>query len=299
MDLNLYYKLIIFFLFLHYSFIKNGRFKICICTVAKNENKYIIEFIEYYKKLGIDKIFLYDNNDLNGENFDCLYNEINSKFIEIINFRGKKHPQRKIYNKCYSNNNKQYKWILFIDIDEYIFLKTYSDINKYLSQSKFIKCDSIYLNWIIHTDNDLFYYDNRTLKERFTKVIKNKNFCLGKSIVKGNNKNIKIKSVHSLDNKLKICDGFGKVFIPTKFYCQIPDFEFNYIHHYQHKSTEEFVEKLRLKGDCVFKNNLERKYKKIFTYFKDNNITKKKIYYISKNLGLNSTYIKENLNINK
>ena len=168
-----------------------------------------------------------------------------------------------------------------------------------MSQPKFIKCNSIYLNWVIHTDNDLFHYDNRTLKERFPKINKDKNFCIGKSIVKGNIKNINIKSVHTLDEKLKICDGFGNLIVPKKFYCQNPDFEFNFIDHYQHKSTEEFVEKLDIKGDCIFKNNLTRKYKKIFVYFKDNNITTQKIKYISKKLGLNSTYIKENLNINK
>ena len=298
-DSYLYSKLIIFFLLVHYALIKNRSFKISLCTVAKNENKYIIEFIEYYKKYGIDKIYLYDNNDLNGENFDFLQNEIKSKFIEINNYRGKKRPQREIYNNCYINSNKKYKWIIFIDIDEFIFLKTYSDIHIYLSQPKFIKCDSIYLNWVIHTDNELFYYDNRTLKERFPKINKDKSFCLGKSIVKSNIKNIHIKSVHSLDEKLKKCDGFGNVIILKKFYCPTPDFEFNYIDHYQHKSTEEFVEKLNIKGDCVYKNNSTIKYKKIFTYFKDNNITIKKINYISKNLGLNSTYIKEILNMNK
>ena len=45
-------------------------YKICICTVGKMENKYIKEFVEYYKHLGVDKIFLYDNNELNGEKFE-------------------------------------------------------------------------------------------------------------------------------------------------------------------------------------------------------------------------------------
>ena len=297
LDFYNHYKLIIFFLFLHYSFIKNGRFIICICTVAKCENRYINEFIEYYKKNGIDKIYLYDNNDLNGENFDFLQNEKISKFIEIINYRGKKIRQKEIYNKFYYNNNKKCKWIIFIDIDEYIFLKAYSDIHIYLSQPQFKKCDSIYLNWAIHTDNDLLYYDNRTLKKRFPNVNKDKNFCIGKSIVKANIENITIKSVHTLDENLKICDGFGKIITLNRFYCPVPDYEFNFIDHYQHKSTEEFIEKLKVKGDCVYKNNSTRKYKKIFVYFKDNNITKKKIDFISKKVGLNSTYIKENLNM--
>ena len=46
--------------------------KICICTIGKRENKYIKEFIEYYKNYGIDKIFLYDNNNLNEEYFENI-----------------------------------------------------------------------------------------------------------------------------------------------------------------------------------------------------------------------------------
>ena len=42
---------------------KLNQIKICICTIGKNENKYIKEYVEYYKKLGINKIYLYDNND--------------------------------------------------------------------------------------------------------------------------------------------------------------------------------------------------------------------------------------------
>ena len=41
--------------------------KICVCTLAKNENRYIKEFVEHYKKYGVDKIYLYDNNDIDGE----------------------------------------------------------------------------------------------------------------------------------------------------------------------------------------------------------------------------------------
>ena len=46
------------------------KIKICICTIAKNENRYIKEYVEYYKKYGVDKIYLYDNNNPNGERFE-------------------------------------------------------------------------------------------------------------------------------------------------------------------------------------------------------------------------------------
>ena len=43
---------------------------ICICTLGKKENRYIREFVTHYEKYGVDKIYLYDNNDINGERFE-------------------------------------------------------------------------------------------------------------------------------------------------------------------------------------------------------------------------------------
>ena len=226
-------------------------------------------------------------------------NPINKKFVEIINYRGKIRPQISIYRHCYNNNYKKYKWLLFYDIDEFIHVSAYSNIKDYLAQPKFIKCQSIYLNWNLHTDNDLFYYDNRSLFKRFPKVIQNKNFCIGKSMVRGNIKNIIIIRVHLLDFKLKRCDGFGQPIHINNIFCKIPDYKYNFIDHYIYKSTEEFSQKLNLKGDCLFNNDIKLKYKKIFEYFRDNKVNNDKIEYIAQKSGLNSTYIKLQLIIHE
>jgi len=50
--------------------IKKKNEKICQCAIVKNENLYLREFVEYYKKIGYSKIILYDNNEKNGENIE-------------------------------------------------------------------------------------------------------------------------------------------------------------------------------------------------------------------------------------
>ena len=76
--------------------------KICLCTLGKQENRYIREFVEHYKKYGVDKIYLYDNNNVDGENFEEVNKEyIEKGFVELINFRGKKRPIYRIMNNCY------------------------------------------------------------------------------------------------------------------------------------------------------------------------------------------------------
>jgi hypothetical protein len=68
---------------------KIANLKVCICTLGKNENKYISEFVEHYKNYGVDKIYLYDNNDKKGERFEHIIgNNIDSGFVDLINWRG-------------------------------------------------------------------------------------------------------------------------------------------------------------------------------------------------------------------
>ena len=51
---------------------------------AKNENKYINEFVEHYQKLKINKIIIYDNNNINGEKFDYILKKyIRNKFNRL------------------------------------------------------------------------------------------------------------------------------------------------------------------------------------------------------------------------
>lgn len=168
--------------------------KVAVCAIAKQENLYIREFIEYYRDLGIKKIILYDNNELNGENFkDILKNEILIGFVEIIDYRGIISPQINAYNNCYENNKKKFDWIAFYDIDEFLYIENYTDINKFLAKPIFSNCSSILINWRYYGDNDQLFYDPRPLKVRFPiyfNFSKNKDydkyfFSAAKSIVKG------------------------------------------------------------------------------------------------------------------
>ena len=289
---TLWYKNI-FFLFNKTN--KKNIIKVCICTVGKLESNYILQFVEHYKKYGVDKIYLYDNNDINGERFDYILSDyIKDNYVEISNYRGKEGKQLKIFQNCYKQNHKNYDWLIFYDIDEFIYLKNYKNIKDFLTDKKFNKCQSIYLNWIIHTDNNLIYYDNRTLYERFPEIYINKNYCNGKTIIKGNIENIEMKTTHLLDIKIERCNGFGKKIKTNGIYCKKPDYKYYYIDHYYCKSTEEFINKIN-KGDGVFGYNNINKYKRINFYFKFNKITPEKIYFIANKSALNISILLKNL----
>jgi hypothetical protein len=93
---------------------KNLFLKVCLCTIGKKENLYATEFVEHYKKIGYDKIFIYDNNDIDDEKFeDVLNRQISMNFVEIINYRGyrgkRQSPQSEAFVDCYEKNKNKYE----------------------------------------------------------------------------------------------------------------------------------------------------------------------------------------------
>ena len=268
----------------------NKEFRVCLCTLGKEENKYIREFLDHYINYGVDKIYLYDNNNFDGERFEEKINDyIEKGYVQLLNFRGKKRAAYRIMNNCYRQNYKYYNWLIFFEIDEFIYLKDFKNIKYFLNNSRFDKCQKVQLNWKFHTDNNLLYYDNRTLKERFTELpfwargVKKGGQVGIKTILRGHIPNVKINCVHTLNKNLKACNGFG---VPQKYInivTDISDYEYYYIDHYYCKSTEEFINKLK-RGDIVHKDN---RMDRIKTYFSQNLITKEKIDLIENRTGLN------------
>lgn len=228
---------------------------VAICAIAKQENLYIEEFVEYYRNLGIKKIILYDNNDLKGETFnEVLSNQILEDFVEIKDYRGMISPQIKAYNDCYINNNNKYEWIAFYDIDEFLYIKNYSNINYFLSLPKFEKCSSILINWRYYGDNNNIYYEAKPVKKRFTQPYKfqsNKTYdkyflAAAKSIVRGG-LNLSWAHFPHFINDSMICRADGSIVINP---FSAPQYSYAYIKHFTTKSTEEYIFKL-FKGNVI------------------------------------------------
>ena len=251
------------------NFLKNDtNINVCLCTIGKKENKYVREYVEHYQRLGVDKIFIYDNNDIiNGESFEKVLGDfIKSKYIELINYRGINKAQKLSMNDCYKKNYLKYNWLIFYDMDEFLYLKNYTNIKNFLNENKFKKCQKIRLNMVYQTDNNLLFYENKTLSERFPNYNKNIKTYIVKSILRGNISGIKIYQVHYLSKKIKGCNGFGYLVNITHSRADIIDLNYYYIKHYAFKSTEEFINKIK-RGDAVRGLNKKNILHKIGIYF--------------------------------
>lgn len=270
-------------------FLFKPKLKVLLCAIAKNENKYILEFINYYRNMKFNKIIIYDNNEINGEQFfEILKYFIRINFVKIINIRGFQRPQKNAYSQCYNDNKYNYDWIAFYDIDEFLFLLNNTYISDFLSSTNFKYCQSIIINWKYYADNDKLYYEPKPVQERFInpiqitwKIKKRKYIYSGaKSIVRGGLNVTWGHFPHYFNNTVN-CRPNGYI---LENYFSPPDYSNAYIKHYTTKSTEEYVEKLN-KGDVCENYNIRFvDYKIKYYYFLFNKITKQKIELIKNKL---------------
>jgi len=235
--------------------------KTALCAIAKNENRYIREWIEHYKNLGIKHIYLYDNNELDGEHFeDVIGDYIDSDFITVIDVRGVQkglvydknglNLQPRCYKECYEKYGYSYDYMCFFDIDEFLELKNGITLSDYLTSEKIKAYDTILVPWEIYDDNGQIFYENRPVQERFTTVSTINKSHPVKSILKTCKKlysNISVDKSHfMLTNGLSVCwsDGtLGPDFTKHTWY-SMPEENFKKsvikLKHYRTKSFEEF-----------------------------------------------------------
>ena len=245
-----------------YSFPKDKK-KFALCTIGKLENLYARDFALYYLELGVDKIYIYDNNEINGEKFeDVLHDLIDKNYVEIIDMRGMQddNPQKKAYEKCYNDHYDKFDWFLFFDFDEYLYVEE-KTLDKFVKLPLYDKCSSILLYWRLYTDNDKKNYTTESPIKRFTEPIsKNQQrlsyFCDKKVIIKGGMKEFSYDETNHIPkfvsdknpSEYLICNSEGKDYDKNKNDKEsIISFENAYIKHFLWRSTEEYCLKLGIR----------------------------------------------------
>ena len=154
--------------------------KICLAVLVKNENIYLKEWIDHYKNIGIDHIYIGDNNFENNEDVLSFIIQNNySDYITVLNYKQYQNDYLECLNNfildVYKNFGDLYDYFCSFDVDEFL------SISKYISQNHNIKdyltymennydFDQIHIPWIIYDDNDKLFYENKPVQERFKRL---------------------------------------------------------------------------------------------------------------------------------
>lgn len=269
--------------------------RVVVCALAKNEHLYINEWVKHYVDLGVDQIYIYDNDDKKSPFIGAYINKKYANKVTIKDIRGMRGKclQHDIYTGFYRKYSRTFDWCLFCDIDE--FLVGVDNIKKWLSTMKALQ---IRVKWRLFGDDDVIKRDmsigvkdffKNEIKESLTNDLLRKNNLenQAKSIIRGFMNGVIVNSCHygsfyspsgtkiipSVLPNGKPCN--SKVAITEDYSDQTI-----YLNHYMTKTLDEFIKQKLNRNDAVFNKSLKMNY-----FWRINKKTQEKLDYI-KNMGL-------------
>lgn len=274
--------------------------KVALCTMGKKENLYAKEYMDYYMKLGVDHMFIYDNNDFDENIEQVLDNKYRDKITIYDTKKLNINHQGTAFTNCYNNNYQKFNWFIMLDMDEYLYIVN-DTLKHYLNNVIFDKCDFIKIHWVNTQDNNLLHYDSRSLFQRFKKPYIKSIFI--KTIIRGNITNLHYW-VHSpliSPEKNVTCTNEGNIIHYTDLnfeYINKINIKKAYIIHFRYKSTEEFLNKYK-RGYSDWHGNRTNQVliERLSSYLQENMLTLEKIKYLENELKLNLSSYKAKINL--
>ena len=234
------------------------KYDVSICAVFMNEGKYLREWVEYHRLIGVDHIYLYNNNSTDNY-LDILTPYIEEGYITLTNWP-EKYGQKKIYADCCHRFGQETRWIGYIDLDEFVNLRQFDNIKDMFR--KFRAFPVLYLCWkMFGTSGYMDEPETYLVTERYTSCWEN--LCnTGKSFINNEFSNFSFVSPHYYASHIRTKKGlidipvFGVSDMYTFAYGNDFFFEFfyrfhkpkAYINHYWSKSYGWYDYKDRKRG---------------------------------------------------
>ncbi len=147
------------------SNMKKKRYYVSICSMFRDEDRYLSEWIEYHRIIGIDHIYLYNN--FSTDNYmEVLQPYIDEGFVTVCDWNVER-GQLSAFKDCVDKYSNESNWIGFIDIDEFVVPNKYDNIKSFLN--KFEKYGSVVIYWLFFGSSGIVSRDNDGLVcETFT-----------------------------------------------------------------------------------------------------------------------------------
>lgn len=118
-----------------------------LCSIVKNERRYLLEWIAYHRLVGFDRLVIYSNDCTDGseELLDGLDAAGIVQHRRWPSVEGQS-PQRTAYNDAVRRCETE--WIGFLDADEFLALRQDPDISSFLARFP-AEVSAIAMNWRI------------------------------------------------------------------------------------------------------------------------------------------------------
>lgn len=137
------------------------KYQLSICAIFKNEGKYIQEWIEYHKLIGVQHFYLYDNDST--DDITVLQKYLDDGTITLNKISGTA-QQIPAYNHFIQTYKDETEWCAIIDLDEFIVPTECATLPEQLNailsraEKKFSIIDGFSLNMIAGIQLAWVYY---------------------------------------------------------------------------------------------------------------------------------------------
>lgn len=216
------------------------RYYLAVCAIAKNEGPYFQEWIEWHRKQGVEKFYIYDNESTDTTR-QVLAPYVESGLVDYCYWPGER-QQLAAYDNCFDTHRLETRWLAVIDLDEFIVPVRDRNIPDFLHR---MECfSSVEINWLIYGSGGAKTRLPGGMMERFRKHSRPENRLNRhvKSIVDPRRVCTMTGCHEAARIAGKAADSHG---VPLKkgFRDREPQQDVIRINHYAVRSYEEFLEK--------------------------------------------------------
>lgn len=163
-----------------------------VCAIARDEDRYLVEWIAYHLAIGFDHVFLYDNLSVRPPAGRIAPKALREK-VTIIRWPSIPGdlPQTSAYRHFLHTYRDWVEWAAIIDLDEFINLKQDASISGFLE--RFPTASAVSINWRVFGSSGEVSYRKLPVTERF---------CRASQIEFG--PNLLVKTIHRLSRTKEI-----------------------------------------------------------------------------------------------
>ena len=139
-----------------------------LVCVAKLEEKYLHEWVQYYLHIGFDRIYLYDNSP------KPIYEDFLKEYekVTVIHFPSIGTPTRTtqqfVLDDFCANYKDKHTWVAHFDVDEFLVLKKHKTILEFCQEYLPNEDGGIVVPWVHFGDNGHKTYSPEPVTFRFT-----------------------------------------------------------------------------------------------------------------------------------
>ena len=140
-----------------------------VCGIARDEDRYIVQWVAYYLSLGFDHIYLYDNMSITPIE-SLLSKRIQGRRVTVIRWPSIPggDAQLRAYEHFLHTYGGTTEWAAVFDLDEFLNLKVDNNIHGFLA--RFPTAAGVAVNWRMFGSSGETIYQKIPMIERFTRA---------------------------------------------------------------------------------------------------------------------------------